>query len=252
MGDVIQIDAPINPGNSGGPLLDEEDNLLGVVFAGLEMFEGLNFAIPYNWVNKVFPYLFEEGEVTHSWLGIALDENESGLEIIYTVPGEPAWRAGIKAGDIIEELNGQHYTSTRDIQEALLQYKDETLITLSWSREEKTSKGVICLAERPFGPIELALKKDTRNNIIVPLFGMEIEATKNFLWETEYIVKRVFQGSIADNSGISEGDPLSIQKWYIDDEVKIAVLQVFVKKRKAGFFESIVQLAAYLESDNFI
>ncbi|MBN2442367.1 MAG: trypsin-like peptidase domain-containing protein [Spirochaetales bacterium] len=252
IGDVMQIDAPVNPGNSGGPLLNENDDLLGVVFAGLATFEGLNFAIPYNWVNKIYPRLFEEGEITHSWLGLALDENESGLEVIYTIPGEPAWRAGIKPGDIIKELNGHTYTSIRDFQEALLNYQHDSLVKLSWSGGDKTKEGIICLTKRPSIPIELALKKDTRNNVIVPLFGMEIKAVKNFLWETEYIVTRVYQGSIADNSGISENDPLSIKKWFIDTENRVAVLQVFIKKKNAGFFESIVQLATYLETDNFI
>lgn len=252
MGDVMQIDAPINPGNSGGPLLDEEDNLLGVVFAGLEMFEGLNFAIPYNWVNKVLPDLYRGGEAIHPWLGLALDENDKGLEVIYAVPGEPAWRAGMKAGDVIKKLNDRDYTTIRDLQEALLYYKDESLVKLSWTREKEAIQGIICLVKRPFSPIETALKKDARNNLILPIFGMEIKAVKNFLWETEYVVTRIIQGSIADNSNISEGDPLNIQKWHIDMENRIAVIQVFVKKRKAGFFDSIVQLAAYLETDNFI
>ncbi|MBN2535602.1 MAG: trypsin-like peptidase domain-containing protein [Spirochaetales bacterium] len=252
MGDVMQIDAPINPGNSGGPLLDEEDNLLGVVFAGLEMFEGLNFAIPYNWVNKVLPDLFKGGEVIHPWFGLALNENDKSLEVIYTVPGEPARRAGIQAGDRIKELNGREYTTIRDFQEAILHFKDESLVKLTWTRDKETMQGIICLAKRPFSPLEIALKKDSRNNLILPIFGMEIKAVKNFLWETEYVVTRVIQGSIADNSNISEGDPLSIQRWYVDIKKRIAVLQVFVKKRKAGFFENIIQLAAYLETDNFI
>jgi S1-C subfamily serine protease len=252
MGDVMQVDAPINPGNSGGPLLDENDNLLGVVFAGLEMFEGLNFAIPYNWVNKILPDLFTEGEVIHPWLGLTLDENDRGLEVIYSVPGEPAWRAGIKAGDMIDELNGRRYTSIRDFQEALLNYKDESLVSLSWTRGKESMQGILCLAKRPFSPMEVAFKRDSRNNLILPLFGMEIDAVKNILWETEYVVTRVIQGSIADNSGISTGDPLSIQKWHIDMNNRVAVLQVFVKKKKAGFFESIVQLATFLETDNFV
>jgi len=252
MGDVIQIDAPVNPGNSGGPLLDDNDNLLGVVFAGLEMFEGLNFAIPYNWVNKVLPDLYKGGEVIHPWLGLALDENDKDLEVIYSLPGSPAWRAGIKAGDIIHEMNGKAFDFIRDIQEEILKYSDKSLINLSWSRKNKQISGVICLEQRPFSPIETALKKDSRKNLILPIFGMEIEAVKNFLWETEYVVNRVIQGSVADNVNISEGDPLSIQKWVIDMKNRVAILQVFVKKRKAGYFESIVQLAAYLETDNFI
>lgn len=252
IGDVMQIDAPVNPGNSGGPLLDEKNNVVGVVFAGLEMFEGLNFAIPYNWVNKVFPDLFIEGEVKHAWLGIAVDENETGLEVIYTVPEEPAWNIGMLNGDIIESVNGKEYKKIRDIQEALLEFKQDTLVKINWRRDKKKYEGIFSLKERPFSPVLEAFKRDSRNNIIFPLFGIKIKPVHNFLWETEYVVEKVTQGSIADNAGISVNDSLNVQGWQIDKKNRIAVLKVFVKKKKAGFFESILQLAAYLETDNFI
>jgi hypothetical protein len=35
-------------------------------------------------------------------------------------------------------------------------------------------------------------------------------------------------------------------------ENRYAILRIYVKKRKSGFLESIVQLAAYLETDTFI
>ncbi|HAK45645.1 MAG TPA: hypothetical protein DCO79_06970, partial [Spirochaeta sp.] len=36
LGDTIQVDVPINSGNSGGPVVDNDGNLVGVVFAGIE------------------------------------------------------------------------------------------------------------------------------------------------------------------------------------------------------------------------
>jgi hypothetical protein len=65
-------------------------------------------------------------------------------------------------------------------------------------------------------------------------------------------VKRVTQGSIADESGISADDPLTIQDWQVDTDKGYAVLQVVIKKKKAGFIESAIQIATYLETDNFI
>jgi len=62
----------------------------------------------------------------------------------------------------------------------------------------------------------------------------------------------VYRGSIADETGISVNDPLKVRNWKIDDESRIAFLQIFVKKRKSGFMESVIQLANYLEIDNFI
>ena len=52
VGDSMQVDVPLNPGNSGGPLLDEKGDLIGICFAGLQQFSGLNFAIPYTMGRK--------------------------------------------------------------------------------------------------------------------------------------------------------------------------------------------------------
>lgn len=45
---LIQIDAPVNPGNSGGPLLNTDGEVVGIVNAKLQGYEGLGFAIPSN------------------------------------------------------------------------------------------------------------------------------------------------------------------------------------------------------------
>jgi serine protease Do len=252
MGDAIQVDVPINYGNSGGPLLDENGKLVGIVFAGIEQFEGVNFAIPFDWVEKMLPRLYAGEEAGHSWLGAAVQEVDKGLEIIYTVPGSPAERAGLKEGDIIESLNGIHYTEIGSIQSMLLDLYYPVLVALQWTRGGETFRGSISLDERPFSPIEVSLQKDLRENVLLPLFGMKIERTGNFLRRNNYSVRRVLPGSIADETGLSKDDPLSIQGWEVDEENRYAILRIYVKKRKSGFLESAVQLAAYLETDNFI
>jgi len=252
MGDAIQVDVPINYGNSGGPLLDDSGQLVGIVFAGIEQFEGVNFAIPYNWVEKALPRLYRGDEAGHPWLGIAMQEGDKGLEVIYTVPGSPADRAGIKEGDILVSLNGTSYTAIGDIQSALLDLDYPVLVNLEWQRDGQSFSGALSLAERPYSPIEESLVKDLRDNVLLPLFGIKIEKTSRFLWRTNYTVRRVLPGSIADETGLSKDDPLSIQGWELDEENRFALLRIYVKKRKSGFLESAVQLAAYLETDIFI
>ncbi|MBN2551937.1 MAG: trypsin-like peptidase domain-containing protein [Spirochaetales bacterium] len=252
MGDAIQVDVPINYGNSGGPLLDENGRLVGIVFAGIEQFEGVNFAIPFDWVEKVLPRLYAGKEARHPWLGAAIQQGDGGLEVIYTVPGSPADRAGLREGDIIEALNGKSYTKIGDIQSALLDLDHPVLVTLNWKREGRSLQGAFSLAERPYSPIEESLGKDLRDNVLLPLFGMKIERTGSFLWRADYAVRRVLPGSIADETGLSRDDPLSIQGWEVDTDNRYALLRIYVKKRKSGFLESAVQLAAYLETDIFI
>jgi len=47
---VLQTDAAVNPGNSGGPLVNGKAQAIGVVSFKLRSAEGLNFAIPINYV----------------------------------------------------------------------------------------------------------------------------------------------------------------------------------------------------------
>jgi serine protease Do len=200
----------------------------------------------------MLPRLYAGKEAGHPWLGAAVQEVDKGLEVIYTVPGSPAEKAGLRERDIIESLNGKHYTEIGDIQSALLDLDYPVLVGLQWSRDGQILRGSISLAERPFSPILESLQKDLRENVLLPLFGMKIERTGSFLWRADYTVRRVLPGSIADETGLSKDDPLSIQGWEVDTENRYAILRIHVKKRKSGFMESIVQLAAYLETDNFI
>jgi S1-C subfamily serine protease len=252
VGDSMQVDVPLNPGNSGGPLLDEKGNLVGIVFAGMQQFEGLNFAVPYTWVEKALPALYKGGQAVHPWLGIAVTETDKGLEVVYAVPDEPAALSGIRAGDIIETLDGKPYTKLSDIQDAVLGHAPPALVAIGLRRGDAEVKAFVCLSARPDEPIEVALNRDTRDNVVYPLFGMELQNVGSFLWKGNYVVRRVTRGSVADESGISEDDPLTIQDWQVDKDKGYAVLQVVIQKRKAGFVESAIQIASYLETDNFI
>ncbi len=252
MGDAVQVDVPINYGNSGGPLLDSGGQLVGVVFAGIEQFEGVNFVIPFSWVNKALPSLYRGGEARHPWLGMAVQETAKGLEVLYTLPGAPAAEAGLEPGDLLLTANGTEHRKLGPLQAALLELEPGTLVTLSWQRGSQTLNGYLALAERPFSPLEEALARDRRERVLYPLFGMRLSKTGSFLWRDSYVVERVLPGSVADETGLSEGDPLTIQGWKVNEEQRYAMVQIFVKKRKSGFLESAVQLAAYLEVDNFI
>ena len=56
---VLQTDAAVNPGNSGGPLVNNKSQAIGVVSFKLRSAEGLNFAIPINYVRGLLSNLHE-------------------------------------------------------------------------------------------------------------------------------------------------------------------------------------------------
>ncbi|HUI69717.1 MAG TPA: hypothetical protein VL354_04295, partial [Spirochaetia bacterium] len=127
-----------------------------------------------------------------------------------------------------------------------------TLVKVTLRRGTRTIDALLCLSGRPEKPIEVALQRDTRDNVLYPLFGMKLQKVGSFFWSNDYIVTRITRGSVADQSGLSENDPLSIEDWKVDSEKGYAALLLVIKKRKAGFIESAVQIATDLETDNFV
>jgi serine protease Do len=252
VGDAMQVDVPVNPGNSGGPLLDEKGDLAGIVFAGIEQFEGVNFAIPWYWVERALPLLFGGGEAVHPWLGMALSETGAGLEVLYAMPGGPAAKAGIAVGDILAAVDGRNVASLRDAQDALLSLAPSTLVKLAVRREQATRSVLACLEPRPAEPVQTALEQDAKEPVLYPLFGMLLERTGSLLGRSSYLVRRIVRGSVADEAGLSVDDPLVVQDWAVDDEKGYATIQIVVKKKKAGFIESVIQVSAWLTTDNFL
>ena len=123
--EVIQTDAPINPGNSGGPLLDETARVMGVnsqiATAGNSQGNvGIGFAVPSNTVREVIPRLEKGDKIARPYLGVETsdptDPNApAGAEVTTVTPGGPAEGAGVNAGDVITELDGQPVSGSADV-----------------------------------------------------------------------------------------------------------------------------------------
>lgn len=113
--DYIQTDASVNPGNSGGPLVNLDGEVVGMnsfIISPTGESAGAGFAVPVNLLRFVTESLVRDGRVVRGWLGVELQEINSGLVdalklkspggalISRVVPGSPAEKAGIKAGDV--------------------------------------------------------------------------------------------------------------------------------------------------------
>ncbi len=119
--DYIQTDASINSGNSGGPLFDMNGDVIGINTAifGRSGSIGIGFSIPSNSAKIVIDQLIEFGETKRGWLGVRiqdvtkeiaqvekLDEPRGAL-VASVAENSPSDKAGVKAGDIILEFNGE-------------------------------------------------------------------------------------------------------------------------------------------------
>ena len=119
--DYIQTDASINSGNSGGPLFDMNGDVIGINTAilGRNGSIGIGFSIPSNSAKIVIDQLIKFGETKRGWLGVRiqdvtkeiaeiekLDEPRGAL-VASVAKDSPSEKAGVKAGDIILEFNGE-------------------------------------------------------------------------------------------------------------------------------------------------
>ena len=148
---VIQTDAALNPGNSGGALADGRGHVVGIntAVAGV----GLGLAVPINeTTRKIIGALMSEGRFRRAYLGIAGGPRplpprlarelgrETGVEIVEVVEGSPAANAGLRAEDLIVELNGVAVAGVDDLQRLMAGELIGESVTLETVREGQRSR----------------------------------------------------------------------------------------------------------------
>ncbi|MDR2136236.1 MAG: S1C family serine protease [Treponema sp.] len=255
IGDVIQIDAAVNHGNSGGPVVDTSGRLVGIVFAGIEQYPGLNFAVPAERLAAALPAMFEGGKAERSWLGLTVAETGGGAEIIYAAPLTPASDQMIPEGAYIHSVNGEPVSAPQGLvipalQDRLFQARPGELVALELStgKDLPPQKYVLMTAPRPEVPLAEAVKLDSRERMAAPLFGLVLAPTVGKSFSPSYLVKKVVRGSVADAAGLSESDPVSIRGFKVAEEDGYSLMEINVKKRQAGYMETTMQLLALLAS----
>jgi S1-C subfamily serine protease len=128
---VIQTDAALNPGNSGGALADSRGRVVGIntAVAGI----GLGLAVPINAATQaIIAALIRDGRVRRAFLGVvggtrplrpalaARLGRRRGLEVVQLLDNSPAAAGGVRAGDLIVELDGRPVEGVGDLQRLMV------------------------------------------------------------------------------------------------------------------------------------
>ncbi len=127
--DYIQTDASINQGNSGGPLFNMNGDVIGINTAilGRSGSIGIGFSIPSNSAKLVIDQLLEFGETKRGWLGVRIQDvtkeiaeiekldKPRGALVASVAKNSPSEKAGVKAGDIILEFNGEIINEMKEL-----------------------------------------------------------------------------------------------------------------------------------------
>lgn len=256
VGDVFQVDTPVNSGNSGGPLIDENGSVQAIVFAGVQNYQGLNFAIPVEYLKYELPFLYNGGERKQPWICAygktkrlpgAGAVNE-GITVHYVMPGGSAFRAGIKNDFTVTAFDSKPITCIEELHKEFMQFEADSIHFVTVTDEEgNVSQKLVYLEQRPVAPGYEIYRHDVIALSMIPILGMELVPVSTTS-KRKYTVVKVIKGSAADESGFSEHDPVDVQKIQFNDDHSAAYIQLFTKKRKSGYLD--VNLALQASMDN--
>ncbi|HEX6067889.1 MAG TPA: trypsin-like peptidase domain-containing protein [Nitrososphaera sp.] len=159
--ELIQTDAAINPGNSGGPLVNTNGDVVAINTANMPYAQGIGFAVPINTAKEILKELVERGKVSRPWIGIASVKVTPSVARYYGLPSaegalvagvepySPADDAGLRRGDVIEQVDGERIEDPGQIAGAVKKKKVNDTVTVAVNRYGRQFQVGVQVDERP-------------------------------------------------------------------------------------------------------
>lgn len=246
-GDYIQTDAAINPGNSGGPLVNMRGEVIGIntfIFTRSGGSVGVGFAIPSSVFINSYNQIVTNGKIERGWLGVQMNsydlteamgdffgingDDPAGIKdgdgVLITElideKGEPAttgpaYRAGIRAEDVIVEFGDREVETTYDLRVAVANTPPSKQVPVVVVRKGEVLALTVTLAERTIERNErdesagLSFEErraEERDKEI----GLEFETLSrrdaerlNLDVDGGVLIREVAPGSLADEAGLT-------------------------------------------------
>jgi S1-C subfamily serine protease len=216
----IQTDASINPGNSGGPLLNLDGRVVGINTAIVAAGQGIGFSIPINEARAVMSQLIARGKVVRGWLGIAIQDvtdelassfgvrEREGVLVADVMKGGPAEAAGLRAGDVIVELDGTKIREVPDLQRRVAAVTPGETVKLRLVREGQPQRLDVRIGEMPAEePAVAAVEPEAEG------FGLQVETLTadaaerlGVPFSQGLLVTDIATGGPAERAGLRRGD----------------------------------------------
>ncbi|MDX6336272.1 MAG: hypothetical protein QOG05_3612 [Streptosporangiaceae bacterium] len=167
---MLQTNAPIAEGDSGGALANAAGQVIGMNTAANSQSLGgqgtsMGFAIPINRALSLAKEIAAGKASGHiligpkGFMGVGVDTvsdanaclaqsgvgagyqvpTKSGALVCNVYPGTPAYKAGVRAGDVITGVSGQSVTTASGLTSVMLKYKPGVSVSLTWVDTSKQS-----------------------------------------------------------------------------------------------------------------
>ena len=197
--DYIQTDASINSGNSGGPLFDMNGDVIGINTAilGRSGSIGIGFAIPSNSAKIVINQLIEFGETKRGWLGVRIQDvtkeiadvenlgEARGALVASVAENSPSDKAGVKAGDIILEFNGEKILEMKQLPIIVARTEVGKKVEVKiWRNKKQIVKSITLGRLETSEDFKVAEKNETTNEVRIEKLKISVtEITKKEIKE---------------------------------------------------------------------
>ena len=225
--DYLQTDAAINPGNSGGALVNVDGDVIGINSAIATQTggnQGIGFAVPINLAKDIMNQLIKHGKVVRGWLGVEIQpvnssiakafnlSSENGALVGQVISGSPADKAGLKAGDVILDLNGHTIADYNQLRNEIAGKQPGTTVTLTVLRNGKKKDIKVKLGE--LNNHELAAASGSSSSKVESLLHLSVHNLTQSLAEKYNVpdnvkgavVTKIDRNSAAYQAGLQEGD----------------------------------------------
>ncbi len=222
--DFIQTDASINPGNSGGPLLNIRGEVVGINTAIINYAQSIGFAIPANIVKNVAQQIIENGLVSRGWLGVGIEyvpehvaksaniKKNDGVLVNSVFEKQPAYKAGIKVGDIILKIGGAPVNSPNSMIRLIGNVSPGQHVKLDVLRNGELKVFSVQLARKEEPKHQLAAldkKKPPQLGFVWEELNEAASQTQESDLKQGVRVIQVLPHSEAEKEGIREGDVIT-------------------------------------------
>lgn len=163
----------LQPGNAGGAAVDREGRLLGLVVGELGAVDaaeaywqraeerGRAFAVPLDELRTLVSEIVRTGRTTRGYLGVRIEQGritdpmrpdepfEVGVSITEVLPQGPAWRAGLRPGDLVVALDGEPVNSPETLMQEVQRRPVGSDLRIVWVRNEERHEARVSLDAPP-------------------------------------------------------------------------------------------------------